>query len=492
MILEGLSGVFVSLIIIIFFQSLKFIKSVNNWIIVISKFVYYSGHPLLDDDQIYEQITKRFKNVFSSLVIVILKIVFLFIVIFIAVALSSIVVSLLRGENLPNINSKDFLSFYFPKYLLHYPFIIGTLLPVAIIPFLKKEKVKRSIYSPMEKFLHYTFLGNKNIALFLFKFELWRNRKNLKTLSANQNVYISGMARAGTTVLMQYLGQIEQFKSLSYRNLPFLFLPKTWMSLTKKNKIKEKERIHQDGIEHSLSSYEALEEPFWRNFIGEKYIKDITINYHTLDEKLFDHYNSFRRLVAGTKIYLAKNNNHLLRAESLHDLDKKIGNSTKTIIPFRDPFEQSRSLLKQHKLLSGLQKEDEFTLDYMNFLVHHEFGLDHKVSVLGDETEFFQGSQNRGTIEYWLEIWYLFYQEAYLKFSNLEDFHFFCYENFVDHPKSSLENLLIVLNLQKDLINTISINNFSPENREQIGDRNNKYMVLYKKMKSISLNKNNG
>lgn len=492
MILELLSGVFVSFIVIIFFQSLKFIKSVNNWIIVISKFVYYSGHPLLDDDQIYEQITKRFKNVFTSLVIVILKIVFLFIIIFVAIALSSLVVSVVRGEDLPGFRSEDFLSFYFPKYLLNYPFIIGTLLPLAIIPFLKKKKTESGPYSPMEKFLHYTFLGNKNIAIFLFKFELWRNRKNLKTISANQNVYISGMARAGTTVLMQYLGQIEQFKSLSYRNMPFLFLPKTWLSFTKNNKSKEKERFHQDGIKHSLNSYEALEEPFWRAYIGEEYIRDNTIENHTIDEKLFDKYNSFRRLVAGDNIYLAKNNNHLLRAESLHEWDKKIGNNSITIIPFRDPYDQARSLMQQHKLLTSLQEEDEFTLDYMDFLVHHEFGLHQKVCLLSDKIEFTQGSKNKDTIGYWLEIWYLFYQEANLKFSKLDNFHFFCYENFVEHPKRSLEDLFIILNLQKDLIDTISINKFSPANTEQIDGKNNKYSLLYKKMKSISLNKNNG
>jgi len=399
---------------------------------------------------------------------------------------------MIRGENFPSFGTEEYFSFYFPRYLLNYPFIIGSLLPVAIIPFLKKEKVKGSAYSPMEKFLHYAFLGNKSLAILLFKFELWHNRKYLKTPTLNRNVYISGMARAGTTVLMQYLGQIEQFKSLSYRNLPFLFLPKSWLSFTKSNKTKEKERFHQDGITHSLNSYEALEEPFWRTFIGEKYIGDNTIKNHTVDEKLFDHYNSFRRLVAGDNIYLAKNNNHLLRAESLQDFDDRSGINSITIIPFRDPYKQARSLMQQHKLLTSLQKNDEFTLDYMDFLVHHEFGLHHKVSVLSDETQYSLDSLNKDAIEYWLEIWYLFYQEAYLKFSKMDNFHFFCYENFVDHPKRSLADLFIVLKLQKDLIETISINKFSPENTEQIDSKNNKYDVLYKKMKSISLNENNG
>jgi hypothetical protein len=162
------------------------------------------------------------------------------------------------------------------------------------------------------------------------------------------------MARAGTTVLMQYLGELQEFKSLSYRNLPFLFMPKTWPRLTFNKKSKEKERFHQDGVKHSLNSYEALEEPFFRNNLGEQYIKDDKIVKHELNQKVYKRYNSFRKLVAKDKIYLSKNNNHLLRAESLHQLDIKHDNKTITVIPFRYPYEQANSLLKQHKLLSEL------------------------------------------------------------------------------------------------------------------------------------------
>ena len=490
MILEVLSGVFVSFVVIIFFKSLKFIKSVNNWIIVISKFVYYSGHPLLDDDQIYKQITKRFRSVFTSLLIVIIKIIFLFIVIFVVIALSSLAVSVFRGEGIPSFGSEEFLSFYFPKYLLDFPFIIGTLIPLFFLPFLKKKRIEKGPYSPMDKFLHYTFLGNKNLAILLFRFEIWRNRKYLKSIKPNQNVYISGMARAGTTALMQYLGQIEQFRSLSYRNLPFLFLPKLWLSFTKKGNSKENERFHQDGIKHSLNSYEALEEPFWRAFIGDKYIDDNTIKTHTIDEKLFNHYNSFRRLVAGNRIYLAKNNNHLLRAKSLQEFDNKIGNNTITIIPFRNPYDQARSLMRQHKLLSGLQNEDEFTLDYMDFLVHHEFGLNNKAPLLNDKMEDFKSSYNINSIEYWLDIWYFFYEEAYLKFSKLKNFHFFCYESFVDDPKSSLITLLKVLDIPSNLMDGVIIQEFNLKNKIFEEGASKKFMELYEKLKSTSLNSN--
>ncbi len=489
MILEFFIGVFVSILAIISFLSLNYMKSINKWIIVTSKFIYFSGHPLLDDDQIFEEISKRFKNVFSSLVIVIFKTILFLVIILILIGVSSLFIALARDIEIPNIGSQEFISSLFPKYLIQFPFILGSLIPVFLVPlFLNKRNKKKDVYSPIDKFLHYIFLGNKNIAKFLFKIELWIHKKQLNKSGASQNVYISGLARAGTTVLMQYLGQLSEFKSLSYRNLPFLFIPKTGLKLISKRKTEEKERFHQDGMTHSLNSYEALEEPFWRDYIGEKYIFDKIIQKHIIDQKVFEKYNAFRKLVAGDKVYLAKNNNHLLRAASLHKLDKAKGNNTITIIPFRDPYGQAKSLLKQHLLLSKLQKEDGFTLDYMDFLVHHEFGLHTKQPVL-DNNNIQLITDHKDSLEYWLKIWYVYYEEVYKQFSNKENFHFFNYNSFVEDPYNSLANLIGILDISEKRINSITLKKFTPKEKikEEIMER--KYTELYNKMDLITINK---
>ena len=492
MILEFFIGAFVSALVIISFLSIRYIDSINKWILVTSKFVYYSGHPLWDDEQIFEEITKRFKTVFTSLTIVIFKTILFLFFILVLVALSSLFIYMIRNNSLPQFNSLELASILFPRYLVQFPFLIGTIIPMIIAPlFFKNKKNINATYSPIEKFLHYIFLGNKNIAKFLFKLELWFNKKHIKALYTSQNIYISGMARAGTTVLMQYLGQLPEFKSLSYKNLPFLFLPKTGSRLISNKKFKERERSHQDGIKHSINSYEALEEPFWRNYIGEKYIHDKTILKHTISQELFEKYNSFRKLVAGEKIYLAKNNNHLLRAEVLHQLDKAKVNKTITIIPFRDPYDQANSLLKQHLLLSKMQEEDDFVLDYMDFLVHHEFGLHTKTPNLSNNNTI-SILYDINSIQYWLEIWYLYYLEVLKQFSNKEGFYFFCYENFRDHPKQSLEKLLSVIDLPESLINKIFIKEFKVKNNVQSVYADVKYLELYNKLKLTAINKNDG
>ena len=485
-----LAGFIVSFLAIICFVKIDFNSSINKWILETARFVYYSGHPLLNDDEIFDQIKKRFKGVSSSLLVVLLKIIVFLATIAILVGISSMIISLLRGQEILNFRQDDVLASLFPDYLFQWPFILGTIAPILLVPFIsKKRATEKATYSAIDKFLHYVFLGNKNIARFIFKIELFLNKKSLKTNDSSCNIYISGMARAGTTVLMQYLGELKEFESLSYRNLPFLFMPKTWPYLISwRKKAKQKERFHLDGVTHSLNSYEALEEPFFRNNLGANYIKNNTIISYQLNEKIFNRYSAFRRLVARDKIYLAKNNNHLLRAESLHQFDKKHNNKTLTIIPFRNPYEQAKSLLKQHKLLGKLQKVDSFTLDYMDFLVHHEFGLHCKIPVLIEKDVKFILNLDKNSIDYWLQTWHFFYSQALTLFKEKADFCFVCYEDFVSNPKMTLEKLLSKANLSEHLVNAISIKEFKQASTQETHLLDRKYLNLYNQLKLISIN----
>lgn len=492
MILETLVGFVISIIGILFFLSLNYISSINNWIIETAKFIYYAGHPLLDDDAKFNLITDKFKHIFKALSFVILKTIALIVFVLFTIAVSSVIIVLIQGETLGNLQSNLSLDLFFPEYLYHLPFIIGSLLPLMIIPFFKKKERKESSpYSPIDKLLHYVFMGNSIIARFLFRVELSMNKKVLRSIKHTQNVYISGLARAGTTVLMQYLGQMPQFKSLSYRNLPFLFLPKTWSKISSKKKGPEKERSHKDGMMHSIDSHEALEESFWRNCHGIEYIKKGFLLSHAIDPDVYLKYNAFRKLIAGEKIYLAKNNNHLLRAASLHQQDLLNGNNTQTFIPFREPYSQAKSLLNQHQNLSQQQGEDEFVSDFMDFLVHHEFGLSHKVSVFDDESCQKDFPENQNSLEYWLEVWFLFYSKALSLFSDKEGFHFFCYEKFCKNPYNSLGAILSKLTMSETLIDSISIKKYEQEKSENI-DIKSKYSMLYNSLVSKSINCQNG
>lgn len=490
MILEVLAGIVVAVSAGLFFVTINYINSANKWIIETSKFIYFSGHPVLDDEEIYALITKKFRNVFTSFLILIIKTIIFIVGALFIVALSSIILYYISSGKFIDLGDSELFSKLFPDHLYGFPFIIGTLTPVFIIPFFQKKKQPNpdDPYTPLEKFLHYVFLGNANIARFLFKFELTRNKKLLNNSKTLQNVYVSGMARAGTTVLMQYLAEIPQFKSLSYRNMPFIFLPRTWLKHSLKKEAFETERFHKDGLKHSVDTQEALEEPFWRNFLGSVFIKENVITAHTIDDKTYKNYQSFRKLIAGDSIYLAKNNNHLLRAESLHAHDKAVGEKSITIIPFRHPYTQAKSLLTQHKNLSDLQKRNEFALDYMDFLVHHEFGIHHKIAVLknGEDSDLVKGDENK--IEYWMDVWYSFYIDVFECYSDKEDFHLFCYEKFVEDPKSSLTNIISLLEIPDDQINKIEIKKFTPGKLDDNLNIKDDHLKLYNQLIEKAVN----
>jgi len=495
MVVDFFLGASICIISYFSFLRLNFFSSLTDWIFQISKFVYLIGHPTLTEDQIHDRIKFRFRAVLGSFVKVFFKTLFFLLILVSLLFAADFVSASFQEREFISLGRYSGASLWSLSILTNYAFLSGTVIPLFIIPFLGKEKKQiKSDYTIIDKFLHYVFIGNKNVAKFLFKTELLIRKNEIGSFEEDKNVYVSGLARAGTTALMQYLGQLENFRSISYRNLPFLFMPKTGLKIFSSDHERSKERFHKDGLQHSLSSYEALEEPFWRNFMGEKYIFESSLNQHSIDQEVYSRYRKFRKLIAGERIYLAKNNNHLLRAKSLIELDGEKGSSTRTVIPFRNPVDHAKSLLKQHVLLSEEQDGDEFVRDYMDFLVHHEFGRGTKIQIFenGFQTKLHFEQNN---INYWLEVWYSYYKSVKQEFADNDNFVFFNYENFVSHPKYSLEKIFEFLGMTTNLVNEIEFKNFSQKNTMENYMMENdsvewdKFIRLYNELLNRSINK---
>ena len=143
---------------------------------------------------------------------------------------------------------------------------------------------------------------------------------------------------------------------------------------------------------------------------------------------------------------------------------------------------------KQHQQLVKLQQDDNFSLDYMDFLVHHEFGINHKISNLGDDINNFQSSHDINSSEYWLDVWFFFYSKAYELYSNKKMFYFFCYESFANEPKKSVESLIEALGLSNINLEAVSITEYSNFRDEKLDSINKEFSELYEKLKSISVN----
>ena len=119
----------------------------------------------------------------------------------------------------------------------------------------------------------------------------------------------------------RFMGRVNS-GSLTYADMPFVLAPNLWQRLSANGGEAgpKAERAHGDGIAVDFHSPEALDEVYWRIFSGGDYILADRLVPHVPDDELVAGYRDLMRLVlrrTGRSRYLSKNNNHLLRLESL-------------------------------------------------------------------------------------------------------------------------------------------------------------------------------
>lgn len=283
-------------------------------------------------------------------------------------------------------------------------------------------------YPFASRLLHHLILGNRLLASFSHDLEVLFHDKDLPTPPAG-HVFISGLARSGTTILLRALYASGCFTSLTYRDMPFVLAPNLWrrISIFSKGHKQAEERAHADGILVDYDSPEALDEVFWRVFSGQEYLlKDVLVPMSADTETI----DLFRRYVAlilrdyPRKRYLSKNNNNLLRFSALVDAfpDAYI------LIAFRHPVSHSVSLLRQHQHFTAHCAKHSFTRRYMGWLAHHEFGPDHRPFRF--ETPTTMEKLFPDTLDYWLQRWIDAY--AYVADHRPRNSLLLCYERLCE------------------------------------------------------------
>lgn len=255
-------------------------------------------------------------------------------------------------------------------------------------------------YSRLDKLLHrfvlsYDFLGEA-----LFDIEKYFFLDKLVSLPPHKNVFVAGLARAGTTTLMRALYSSDEFASLTYRDMPFVMAINCWQRVSGrfKKKSEKKERAHGDGVLVDFDSPEAFEEVFWRVYDADNYISEEYLKGHHVLPDVLEQFTAYIALICkryGKKRYLSKNNNNILRIDSLSTHME----SSVFLVPFRQPMDQAYSLLQQHQ---HFYDSSSFVRDYMKWLSHFEFGPNHRPFRLSHYQPKFTDPCD---INYWLEIW---------------------------------------------------------------------------------------
>ena len=146
-------------------------------------------------------------------------------------------------------------------------------------------------YTWLEQKLHQLALSSQFMREVIFDFESTYMPSSTKT---DNHIFIAGLARSGSTILLNALHKSNIFASLSYTDMPFILAPNLWSKISiNKNNLELKERAHGDGIKVSIESPEAFEEVFWKTFADESeeeleekfriYVKNIMHKYKKLD-----------------------------------------------------------------------------------------------------------------------------------------------------------------------------------------------------------------
>jgi hypothetical protein len=295
--------------------------------------------------------------------------------------------------------------------------------------------------------LHRVALGSNRMGRLWFDLEQSKASRTPGP-AIEKPVFISGMARSGSTILLNALYDTGLFRSLTYRDMPFILMTGTWKGLSGGSRVESEktERAHGDRLLVDLDSPEAFEEVFWRTFHGARYIQDDRVIAHEIPASELDSFREFVRHVLLSRDsdtqtrYLSKNNNNLLRLGSI----RQAFPDALLLLPFREPLQQALSLQRQHNLFLERHAQDKFGMNYMNWLGHFEFGLGHKQYIYGEGENPYEPE----TLDYWLHCWGDAYEYALQ--SAPPDTVFLGYEQMCETPLEGFTRLYSLLGIEAD------------------------------------------
>jgi hypothetical protein len=230
-------------------------------------------------------------------------------------------------------------------------------------------------------------------------------------------IFITSLARAGTTALLNALHSIPSLASHQYRDMPFITAPYLWSKLGGRRRVSRQFRAHGDGLEIDLNSPEAFDEVLWKLYWPEKYETARIYMWTMVDidpnkiERLTENFKKIVALRAGDIArssrynFVSKNNTNIARLSVLVTAFP----TAKIVIPIRRPGPHADSLHRQHLNFLEQHASDPFTKRYMRDIGHFEFGALHRpIQFAGQSTNRYEPTD----VNYWLHYWVAAFREV--------------------------------------------------------------------------------
>ena len=261
---------------------------------------------------------------------------------------------------------------------------------------------ERSDHTAPERWLHrLAFAGGAGLQTVAADVEdlLWGRRLEADAqAAATAPLFVCGLPRAGSTLLLELLDALPVFAGHTYRDLPWLGAPLLWGACSRSFRRDagdsgRRPRAHGDGMTVGYDSPEAFEEAFWRRHWPERYRGDRIAWWTATDPDLSaprgqEFGESFRRQMRKVVCqrarergldprrirYLSKNNGNICRLPAL----RRLFPEAVLLTPFRSPAAQARSLRRTHLRFLERHRRDPFARRYMADAGHYDFGANLK------------------------------------------------------------------------------------------------------------------
>lgn len=336
-------------------------------------------------------------------------------------------------------------------------------------------------YNFIDKLLHYLAFSSPIVQKVICDLENDLFKRQLSGVNSQHEVFVTGLPRSGTTLILELLYGTGEFQTFTYRQMPFILSPLLWDKVSKpfQKKGALKERAHQDGMKISFDSPEAFEEIIWLSYLKNKFVHtDVlsTLSVHDITKDLANAIEmSVKKLLvladdeATKPRYLSKNNANISRIEVIAEVFP----TSTILVPFRHPATHVSSLKKQHEKFTREHGKNSFSRHYMEWLGHFEFGENFKPIN-------FEGWLDNQVIpekideDFWLKYWVATY--SYILAHKKSNLHFIDFDKLLKDGKISLQRIAecVSLNSKSKLLDAaqllrsptseeIDVERFSPQ-----------------------------
>jgi hypothetical protein len=204
----------------------------------------------------------------------------------------------------------------------------------------------------------------------------------LATQSIEHPVYITGMARTGTTITLEMMSQHRDVATHRYRDMAQPYLPFAWNWLFDRLPLPAEtpqERVCQDRILVTRDSPEAVEESIWMRFFPDLHDEARTAVLDSATRN--DAFEAYYRATIAKLLLVRKRTRYVTKADDAVTRLAylvRLFPGARFIVMVREPAAHFASWIKMHELYVRMQQQDRRWFDLIRLIGHHAFGHDQR------------------------------------------------------------------------------------------------------------------